>query len=92
MAYDLKSESGSGPPSEQRIIIQQLPPKQSTWGRRIFMLILGFSILANISMAVSFKEYFARGKLNERYHSREKFADSKVAVIRAHGLIADQVS
>jgi protease-4 len=93
MAYDLKPDPASGPRSEQRIVIQQLPPKGSLLGRRFLMLILGVSILANFWMLGKYNEYFIQtAELPEKFHSGETFADKKIAVIRAHGLIAEEAS
>lgn len=93
MADSHSPEPGSAASGEQRIVIQQLPPKGSLFGRRFLMFLLVLSVFANLWMFGKYSEYFSEtAELPEKFHSGERGADKKVAVIRVDGLIADDLT
>ena len=81
------TQTSSAPP----IIIQQMPP-QPVWGRRWFvrtlMIALVFSLLYCVRLSSEYQQYFDDGSSpTERYHSGDKTAKDKLAVIEASGTI-----
>lgn len=64
------------------------PRKKRRWGLRIVILVLGVSVMANIVMYTNFREYFtASDDPIEKFHSGEKLAAEKIAIIRVEGTI-----
>lgn len=93
---DTKREAHLDPENnggEQRIVIEQRPPRGALLGRRLLMILLGISVLANILMYSSYQQYFSETKpLPEKFHSGAKDAEKKIAVIRAHGVLMGENS
>lgn len=73
----------------QTIVIQQPPPSRlRKWVTRIALLLLLISVIANISMYVAYREYFAEdAPPYERYHSGSRTADAKIALLEMTGTI-----
>ena len=81
------TQTTSAPP----IIIQQMTP-QPIWVRRWFvrglMIALAFSLLYCVRLSSEYQQYFDDGTSpTERYHSGDKNAEDKIAVIEASGTI-----
>ncbi len=81
------TQTTSAPP----IIIQQMPT-QPIWIRRWFvrglMVALSFSLLYCVRLSSEYQQYFDDGTSpTERYHSGDKTAEDKIAVIEASGTI-----
>ncbi len=81
------TQTSSAPP----IIIQQMLP-QPVWGRRWFvrglMISLVFSLLYCLRLSSEYQQYFDDGSTpTERFHSGDRAAEDKLAVIEASGTI-----
>ena len=72
-------------------IVIERPSRFGRFGRRLLWIVLGLSILANFSLMGMTAAYFdtGDGKVNERYHSLEKIALDKVAIISVEGAIME---
>lgn len=71
-------------------IVIERPSRFGRFGRKILWVVLGLSILANFSLMATTATYFdTDGKVNERYHSLEKMALDKVAIITVDGTIME---
>ncbi len=83
-----ENEAG-GRPAAPTVIVQTQPQNVwNTWALRLVMIALGISIMANIGMFASFQEYFAKAEPpQEAYHSGDKLARNKIAVLSMSGTI-----
>ncbi len=81
----------SGQPSDERIVVQTNTPWIGPLGRILcgFLLaVLVISVLANLGQWARYQTYFqGNDLLEERFHSGEKLAQQKIAVIEVKGSI-----
>lgn len=70
-----------------QIVIQNLPPKQPWMGRFLTRALLALSIFGNIALFGLYQRYYPNVTANERFQSGEKFANSKIAIIKVHDII-----
>jgi len=75
--------------AQPTIVIQQPPPgAKQKWLFRLLLIALLFSLFANLSMCVQYRQYFAEdAPPYERYHSGERDAEGKVALLEVKGTI-----
>lgn len=88
---DASSPLTTQTPSAPPIIIQQMPP-HPYWARRWFvrllMVALVFSLVYCLRLSTEYHKYFNDGSSpTERYHSGDKTAEDKIAVIEVSGTI-----
>jgi len=81
-------ETAHGP---LRIVVErERESRFSRYGRKVVWVLLGFSILANLSLIAASKSYFdADMSIDERYHSLARHGADKVAIISVEGTIMD---
>ena len=83
-------ETSHGP---LRIVIEhekQRESRLSRFGRKIVWVLLGVSILANLSLMAASRTYFDMDpSVDERYHSLARMGTDKVAIISVEGTIMD---
>ena len=80
--------STSTPP--QTIVIQQTEPKRRvrSWIIRLLFLALGLSVLLNFSLLATYEEYYSdTASPQEVFHSGDKDAQNKIAVLKVTGTI-----
>lgn len=89
MASPTLPDDGGSRPATPTVIVQTQPHNQwQTWTLRLVMIALGISVMANIGMFASFQEYFASADPpQEKYHSGDKLASDKIAVLTMNGTI-----
>lgn len=89
MATPSSSDDPSARPAVPTVIVQTQPPRfWQSWALRLAMIALGFSLLMNIGMFSSYSQYFAKADApEEQYHSGDKFASDKIAVLTMNGTI-----
>lgn len=77
------------PPGAQTIVIQQPPPRSTgKWFLRVLVAALVLSILVNISFYAQYKDYFSETEPPiEKFHSGDKSANSKIALLEMTGTI-----
>ncbi len=77
------------PQAPSTVIIQQ---RESMFGRfgKLLLIALGFCILMLIGMSASYQQYFGDGEgPSEKYHSLNKDANKKIAIIQVIGTIIE---
>ncbi len=89
MASPVFPEDGGSRPATPTVVVHTQPQSHwQTWALRLAMIALGISIMANIGMFASFQEYFAAAEPpQEKYHSGDKLASDKIAVLTMNGTI-----
>jgi protease-4 len=81
------ASSGTAPAPNQTIVIQT-PGFWRSWSTRFLLAALSMSVLLNFSLYGVYYEYFASTEPpQERFHSGDKFASDKIAVIEVDGTI-----
>ncbi len=72
-----------------QIIVQQQATALGRYGK-LLLILLGFAVMTIIGLSSSYQRYFnAPGGPQERYHSLNKEADKKIAVVRVVGAIME---
>ena len=80
------SQSPGGAP--QTVVVQPAPRLMRSWAIRLLVVVLGFSLLFNVSLFSAYREYFASTEPpQERFHSGESAASDKIAVLTVDGTI-----
>ena len=75
------------PQPPTRVILEQGGP-WSRWNGRIAWTIAGIAMLSAIGSAGAFARYFQRdGRVVEKYHSLDRTAAAKVAIVTVSGAI-----
>ncbi len=89
MASPIFPDDNSARPVAPTVVVHTQPHNiWQTWALRLAMIALGISVLANIGMFASFQEYFANAEPpHELYHSGDKLARDKIAVLTMNGTI-----
>jgi protease IV len=89
LKHDNNVSNGAGAGEPQPIIIQTAAPHPARgWLTRLLLIGLTVSLVLNLSMYSSYREYFTSGgTVTERFHAGESTADDKIAVIRIRGTI-----
>ena len=71
-----------------RVVVEQSSGRFGRFGRRLLWIVLGISILANVGMYGRYRSYFqSDGEVDEKYHSLDKTATDKVAILAVEGTI-----
>ncbi len=80
---------GGARPAAPTVVVQTQPHSVwQTWALRLVMVALGISIMVNFGMFASYQEYFAKAEPpQELYHSGDRAADDKIAVLTVNGTI-----
>ncbi|MBI3837888.1 MAG: signal peptide peptidase SppA [Planctomycetia bacterium] len=80
---EIVAESARGP---LRVVIE--PPRTRWIGRRLLWIALCISVLLNFGLYSSYQSYFQSGtEIDEKWHSLDKKAPEKVAIIAVEGAI-----
>ncbi len=89
MASPIFPEDSGNRPATPTVVVQTQPHNfWQTWALRLVMIALGISIMANIGMFASYQEYFAKADPpQELYHSGDRLASDKIAVLTMNGTI-----
>lgn len=83
-----ENEPGGRPPAPTVVVQTQPQSTWQSWMARLLMIALGISVMANIGMFASFQEYFAKDEPpQEAFHSGDKLARNKIAVLTMSGTI-----
>jgi protease-4 len=78
-----------GRPAAPTIVVHSGASGWSTWGLRLALVALGFSVMANIGMFAAFRDYFVNIEPpQERFHSGEETARDKVVLLTMSGTIS----
>lgn len=87
--HDNNVSNGQSAGEPQPIIVQAAAPHPARgWLMRLLLIGLAVSLMMNLSMYSSYREYFTSGgTVTERFHSGERSAADKIAVIRIRGTI-----
>lgn len=77
------------PPSAQPAWIVVQPERRGwKWGRRLLWMALGVSLLFNACMLAAWSDYIAPSTSpNEHFHSGDRLANDKIALLKIHGTI-----
>lgn len=78
-------ESASGP---LHVVLEQRTSRFGRFGKRLLWTALAISVLINLSLFGAYQSYFqGDSDLNERYHSLDRTALNKIAIIKVEGTI-----
>src|SRR5262249_10289963 len=89
MEPDRSGRSVASTGARDTIVVQVAQPGAFSRLRSWFLsaLLIG-SLLANVSMFMAYQEYFSSAEgPNEKFHSGDKLAESKLALLRVSGMI-----
>lgn len=90
---DLPPTVGVASGAMPQVVIQNLPPSPSWFRRAVGRTVLVLSLLGNLMLYGLYQQYYPQVGENERYHSGDRYAADKIAVIRVDGMItSDAVS
>jgi protease-4 len=76
-------------PTAPTVIVQTQSGGWKSWALRLALVALGCSLLANLGMFAAYRDYFAKTDAPlERYHSGDRSATQRIAVLTMRGTIS----